>query len=168
MSEHNNITTYSDDDECVFRVQQFPNIPTTPITIDGLSIPVVIYSGTTVNIVDIDTYYKLRTLKKVQITPSNIRVFKHGSTIPLNILGTINVNVECNGKRVPAQFVVVKKQGTGCLIGHMSSTQLDFCMLPTRSPHNPRTFFQASLPHFLPFLRVRQIKRLSTNYPCRS
>ena len=89
MSEQNNVTSYSDDDECIFRVQQFPNLPTTNINVDGLSVPVVIDSGATVNIADIDTYYKLRTLRKVEIMPSNIRLFTYGSTIPLNILGTI-------------------------------------------------------------------------------
>ena len=78
VSEHNNVTSYSDDDECIFRVQQFPNLPTTDINVDGLSIAVVIDSGATVNIVDRDTYYELRALKNVEIMPSNIRLFTYG------------------------------------------------------------------------------------------
>ena len=113
VSEQNNVTSYSDDDECIFRVQQFPNLPTTNINVDGLSVPVVIDSGATVNIADIDTYHKLRTLRKVEIMPSNIRLFTYGSTIPLNILGTITVKVERNGKQILAQFVVVNNRGTG-------------------------------------------------------
>ena len=50
VSEHNNVTSYSDDDECIFCVQQFPNLPTTPL-------------GATVNIVDRDTYYSYVHLK---------------------------------------------------------------------------------------------------------
>ena len=125
VSEHNNVTSYSDDNECIFRVQQFPNLPTTNINVDGLSIAVVIDSGATVNIVDRDTYYKLRALENVEIMPSNIRLFTYGSKIPLNILGTITVTVEFAGKQVPAQFVVVNNGGTGCLLGHKSATQLD-------------------------------------------
>ena len=101
---NNNVTSYSDDDECIFCVQQFPNLPTTNINVDGLSIAVVIDSGATVNIVDSDTYYELRALKNVEIMPSNIRLFTYGSKIPLNILGTITVTVECAGKHVPAQI----------------------------------------------------------------
>ena len=78
-----------------------------------------------VNIVDLDTYYELRALKNVEIMPSNIRLFTYGWSIPLNILGTITVTVECAGKQVPAQFVVVNNRGTGCLLGHKSATQLD-------------------------------------------
>ena len=125
MSEHNNVTSYSDDDECIFRVQQFPNLPTSNINVDGLSIAVVIDSGATVNIVDRDTYYELRALKNVEIMPSNIRLFTCGSKIPLNILGTITVTIECAGMQVPTQFVVVNNRGTGCLLGHKSATQLD-------------------------------------------
>ena len=57
--------------------------------------------------------------------PSNIRLFTYGSKIPLNILGTITVNVEYNGKQILAQYVVVDCQGAGCLLGHKSATQLD-------------------------------------------
>ena len=69
VSEHNNFTSYSDDDECIFRVQQFPNLTTTNINVDGLSIAVVIDSGATVNIVDRDTYYELRALKMSKLCP---------------------------------------------------------------------------------------------------
>ncbi len=125
VSEQVSVSSYSDDDECIFRVQHSPNLPITNINVDGLSVPVVIDSGATVNTVDIDTYYKLRALKKVQIMPSNIRLFTYGSKIPLNILGTITVNAEYNGKQIPAQFVVVDNQEAGCLLGHKSATQLD-------------------------------------------
>ena len=87
--------------------------------------PVVIDSGATVNIADIDTYYKLRTLRKVEIMPSIIRLFTYGSTIPLNILGTITVKVERNGKQILAQFVVVSNRGTGCFLRHKCATELD-------------------------------------------
>ena len=37
VSEHNDVASYSDDDQCIFRVQQFPNLPTNNINVDGLS-----------------------------------------------------------------------------------------------------------------------------------
>jgi hypothetical protein len=125
VSEQNNVTSYSGDDECIFRDNNFQIYLLLTNNVYGLSVPVVIDSGATVNITDIDTYYKLRTLRKVEIMPSNIRLFTYGSTIPLNILGTITVKVERNGKQIFAQFVVVINQGTGCLLGHKSATELD-------------------------------------------
>ena len=112
VSEQNNVTSYSDDDECIFRDNNFQIYLLLTNNVYGLSVPVVIDSGATVNITDIDTYYKLRTLRKVEIMPSNIRLFTYGSTIPLNILGTITVKVERNGKQILAQFVVVNNRGT--------------------------------------------------------
>ena len=59
--------------------------------------------------------------------PSKIRLFTYGhsSTIPLNILGAITVNIECNGKQIPANFIVINNRGTGFLLGHKSASQLD-------------------------------------------
>ena len=54
-------------------------------------VPVVIDSGATVNVVDIDTYHKLRALQAIKIMPTNIRLFTYGSTSTLNILGTVTV-----------------------------------------------------------------------------
>ena len=154
MSEHNNVTSYSDDDECIFCVQQFPNLPTTNINVDGLSITVVIDSGATVNIVDRDTYYELRALKNVEIMPSNIRLFTYGSKIPLNILRTITVTVEFAGKQVPAQFVVVNNQGTGCLLGHKSATQLDLLHITNSVSTQSEDISSKSLLSFPKFLKV--------------
>lgn len=51
--------TYSSrsDGRCLFRVQQSPNLHIIKVTVDGVSIPVVIYSGATINMIDLDTYY---------------------------------------------------------------------------------------------------------------
>jgi hypothetical protein len=50
-----------------FSCTTISKLPTTNINVDGLSVPVVIDCGATVNIADIDTYYKLCTLRKVEI-----------------------------------------------------------------------------------------------------
>ena len=42
-------------DECVFRVCQFPNFPTTIVALEGLSVHMIIDYGASVNIVDPDT-----------------------------------------------------------------------------------------------------------------
>ena len=54
-------------DECVFRVCQFPNSPMTIVALEGLSVRMIIDSGASVNIVDLDTYYELSVLKEVKI-----------------------------------------------------------------------------------------------------
>lgn len=118
--------------QCVFRVHQFPNLPTTNITLAGLSVRMIIDSGASVNIVDLDTYHELRVRKKVQIMPSNIRLFTYGSTTPLNIRGTIAVRTEYNGKQIPAKFVVVDNRGTAS--PHPISRPTPSCCQTRRTP----------------------------------
>ena len=69
MSEQNNVTSYSDDDECIFRVQQFPNLPITNINVDGLSVPVVVDSGATVNIRILTHITSCVHLEKLKLCP---------------------------------------------------------------------------------------------------
>ena len=87
------------DDECVFRVCQLPSLLTTIVALEGLSVRMIIDSGASVNIVDLDTYYEVSVLKEVKIKYSFIYIWFYE---PLNIRGTISVWADYNGKLIPA------------------------------------------------------------------
>ena len=77
------------------------------------------------NVLDLETYHRLKARKGVQLMPSTLRVYAYGSTTPLNsILGTVSGRVKCNSAEIVAKFVVVHNQHAGCLLGRQTATQL--------------------------------------------
>ena len=84
----------------------------------------LIDSGASVNVLDLETYHRLSARKGVQLMPTNLRVYAYGSTTPLNILGTVSGLVKCNSDEIVAKFVVVPNKHAGCPLGRQTATQL--------------------------------------------
>ncbi|CAB4037087.1 Transposon Tf2-6 poly, partial [Paramuricea clavata] len=94
------------------------------LEIEHIPVQMLIDSGASVNVLDLETYHRLKARKGVQLMPSTLRVYAYGSTTPLNILGTVSGRVKCNCAEIVAKFVVVHDQHAGCLLGRQTATQL--------------------------------------------
>lgn len=113
----------SSGDECLFTVN-LQSDGATNVEIEGVPVNLLIDSGASVNVLDLETYHRLRALKGIKLMPSDLRVFSYGSTTPLNILGTISGRVKHNNHEILAKFVVVNNQSAGCLLGRQTATRL--------------------------------------------
>ena len=81
-------------------------------------------SGADVNIIDKDSFSKL----KGQVTVKNTRakLFAHNSTVPLPLLGKFTATIATEKRYDAADFYVVKgSESTGCLLGFTSAVNLD-------------------------------------------
>ncbi len=94
------------------------------LEIEHIPVQMLIDSGASVNVLDLETYHRLKERKGVQLMPSTLRVYAYGSKTPLNILGTVSGRVKCNSAEIVAKFVVVHNQHAGCLLGRQTATQL--------------------------------------------
>ena len=94
------------------------------LDIEHIPVQMLIDSGASVNVLDLETYHRLKARKGVQLMPSTFRVYAYGSTAPLNNLGTVSGRVKCNSAEIVAKFVVVHNQHAGCLLGRQTATQL--------------------------------------------
>ena len=94
------------------------------LEIEHIPVQMLIDSGASVNVLDLETYHRLSARKGVQLMPTNLRVYAYGSTTPLNILGTVSGRVKCNSDEIVAKFVVVPNKHAGCLLGRQTATQL--------------------------------------------
>ncbi|CAB4015924.1 Retrovirus-related Pol poly [Paramuricea clavata] len=63
------------------------------LEIEHIPVQMLIDSGASVNVLDLETYHRLKARKGVQLMPSTLRVYAYGSTTPLNILGTVSGRV---------------------------------------------------------------------------
>ena len=78
-----------------------------PITVEGTSIPVIIDSGASVNVLDSDTFSQL-TDKGIILRHSNVKIYPYGSEMPLPVKGTFNAIVSTPDFHTRADFVVVE------------------------------------------------------------
>ncbi|CAB3993335.1 Transposon Tf2-9 poly [Paramuricea clavata] len=94
------------------------------LEIEHIPVQMLIDSGASVNVLDLETYHRLKARKGVQLMPSTLPVYAYSSTTRLNILGTVSGRVKCNSAEIVAKFVVVHDQHAGCLLGRQTATQL--------------------------------------------
>ena len=94
------------------------------LEIEHIPVQMLIDSGASVNVLDLETYHRLKAQKGIHLTPSTLRVYAYGSTTPLNILGTVSGRVKCHSAEIVAKFVVVHNEHAGCLLGRQTATRL--------------------------------------------
>ncbi|XP_028414242.1 uncharacterized protein K02A2.6-like [Dendronephthya gigantea] len=118
----------SSENECLFtltahNVQQRSDRLHT-LELEHVPVQMLIDSGASVNVIDLDTYHRLKAQTGAKLMPSNLRIYAYGSPTPLNILGTITGRIKCNSAEIVAKFVVVHNKHAGCLLGKQTATQL--------------------------------------------
>ena len=114
---------------------------TVPITVEVTSIPVIIDSGASVNVLDSDTFSQL-TDKGIILRHSNVKIYPYGSETPLPVKGTFNANVSTPDLHTLADFVVVENLNAGSLLGKKTATELGLLRI---GPEYPRTVNQITV-----------------------
>ena len=113
----------SDEDEYVFSVHALNgNLPYADIVVNNKLVPVLIDTGSTINILDKNTYESLED--KPCLTPTQVTIYTYGSNKPLNnLLGYFTAKVTVNNVSYNVNFYVVDMKTT-CLIGHSTAIKL--------------------------------------------
>ena len=114
---------------------------TVPITVEGTSIPVIIDSGASVNVLDSDTFSQL-TDKGIILRHSKVKIYPYGSEMPLPVNGTFNANVSTPDLHTRADFVVVENLNAGSLLGKKTVMELGLLRI---GPEYPRTVNQLTV-----------------------
>ena len=123
------------DDEYCFTISS-PLAKTTFTLNNALPVEFLIDSGSSVNIINRDTFEKLESLMSLNLERSCVKVYPYGCKTPLPILGKCVVDIcsNCTDKRTFATFHVIDA-ATSCILGKSTSELL--CVLtvlqPTRS-----------------------------------
>ncbi|CAF1014506.1 unnamed protein product [Brachionus calyciflorus] len=99
----------------------------------GNTIRFLIDTGTTVNIIDENTFKNL-LVDKVNLTPAKSNVYGYGSKEALKVMGKFTANIEQNGKICHSDFIVCNGS-FGCILGLEALEALDVieisCSIPT-------------------------------------
>ena len=96
-------------------------LTTVNTTICGKTIPLLIDSGASCNVIDSKTWKKLQSSVKSEKCTNN--VYTYGSRKPLNVMGKFKANISINNEETHAEFLVVNTK-CGSLLGCKTATEL--------------------------------------------
>ncbi|XP_052776899.1 uncharacterized protein LOC128214457 [Mya arenaria] len=95
------------------------------VDIGGITIPVIIDSGATVNIIDRKMWEYMKERKvKCNSKLTNKKVYAYGNDKPLTVAGSFTADVTVSNKTVNAEFIVVEENGQA-LLGKTTAVELD-------------------------------------------
>ena len=92
------------------------------IKINHSNLPVIIDSGSTLNILDEKLYINIKP--SLPLATSTTKIFAYGSKQPLPLLGTFKATVTANRQQTTAKFHVTKGS-SGTLLGKKTAEYLD-------------------------------------------
>ena len=94
------------------------------VDIGGITIPVIIDSGATVNIIDRNMWEYTKERKvKCNNKLTNKKVYAYGNDKPLTVAGSFTADVTVSNKTVNAEFIVVEEKGQA-LLGKTTAVEL--------------------------------------------
>ena len=126
-----------------FTIANLSGIPKPPkcqVKIAGCSIPVMIDSGASVNILDAVTYDQITRTKRIKLIQTNHKIYSYGSSSPLPLKGIITTDISTDSKHLSAQFHVVDGN-SGNLLSYTTACQLSLLqvMINSTTHHLPST-----------------------------
>jgi hypothetical protein len=100
------------------------------ITVHGTEIPVIIDSGASVNVLDKNTFHRIYNgpQHSIKLSDSRVKLFSYGAVTPLPVLEKFDAMVTIpavSGKTASsanAQFIMVNRIDSGCLLGKSTAT----------------------------------------------
>ena len=94
------------------------------VLVDGLPIKFIIDSGSTVNIVDYNTFKLLKNTTKLFDT--NLQVFTYGSKDPLKLVGVFYPTLAVGSTQTIQPILVATHESAGCIMSEKTSSALGF------------------------------------------
>ncbi|XP_053392140.1 uncharacterized protein LOC128554851 [Mercenaria mercenaria] len=106
------------------------------VNIGRVTVPVIIDSGASVNVVDREVWGKLKANKvKCKSKLTNKKVFAYGHTKPLTVAVCFTANVSVNHRNTETEFFVIEEKGKALL---SKTLQLNWGFLLRRVPYGLR------------------------------
>ncbi|CAB4023777.1 Transposon Tf2-9 poly, partial [Paramuricea clavata] len=112
------------DDEYVFELGATGKMPHATVQIGNFPVDLIVDSGATVNVLDNETFAKIKANSPITLSKTNLKLFPYGSSTPLSIQGSFTAQVSHKDLITNAIFIVVANQNSGSLLGHKTATDL--------------------------------------------
>ena len=121
LSEHQQSNT---DEEFIYTIMASTKTPQTMIKIANVPVPIIIDTGSSVNILNYEHFKKINQQNPgIQLQPTTTNVFAYGAKQPIHLLGQFTANTQYHSKTTTSIFLVTKDNNT-CLLSYNTSTAL--------------------------------------------
>ena len=120
----NNVLTKddsSDEEEYLFSLNKSTDIT---IKIDEMPVEFLRDSGASINIIDDNTFNKLKRSININLLPTTTKIYAYNSHEPLQLKGVFYSNTEYKGNHYLAKIYVSANPNAGCILGRKASTEL--------------------------------------------
>ncbi|XP_064462921.1 uncharacterized protein K02A2.6-like [Ornithodoros turicata] len=114
----------SSDDNSIYNVRTAnKTLPKVRVNIGPVSTQALIDTGSSVNLVDAETFQKIQLKSDLELTPTSTQYFAYGSHAKLPIIGKFKTEIHVGDKRQPAEVAVVNKVAEN-IIGYETADAL--------------------------------------------
>lgn len=122
----------SDDEDYIFRLGSGKQTDII-MKVEGENIGFLVDSGALgVDVMDRNTFNKLKGKVKIKLYPSKTRIYGYASKIPLSVEGIFYGNASYKGTQQLIRFHVMTDEDSGCIIGRKTATELGLLNIPAR------------------------------------
>ena len=113
----------SDEDLCMlkFDTESRKVKPKTNVTIKGQKIKMTVDSGASINVIDEDTFSKL---KGIELHKTDVKAYTYGGKQPVRFLGKFSATIETRKSIAAADIYVIKEKNCGCLLSCSTAQEL--------------------------------------------
>ncbi|CAF1025218.1 unnamed protein product, partial [Brachionus calyciflorus] len=115
------INQLNDDKDYLFALDQTSTCPRIKLDILGNSLSFKIDTGASVNVIDMETFDKMKN--KPELEPYTTPIYAYGVGNPLICFGSFKAKVSVNGKEYFIEFKVMNGK-SGCLLSYNTSSNL--------------------------------------------
>ena len=128
VEKTNACDTSSDSEDYVFGMQEEENVnavkskqPSLNVTVNGLNVRMLVDTGSSINVLDENTYQKFQV--KPKLLKTDTKVFTYGSNTNFPLLGKFIGTLETQHK-ITTATIYVTKGASGCLLCYDSAVEL--------------------------------------------
>ena len=102
------------------------------MNVEGQNMGFLVDSGSWVDVIDKDSFNKLKNEVKAKLYPSKSKIFAYASKSPLSVEGVFYANVNYKGTFQICRFHVMSDASSGCVIGRNTATALGLLTIPEK------------------------------------
>ena len=114
------------EDECMYAVgitksRSEDKTPKVNITVGGYNFPILIDTGSTINVIERNTFNRIKAIKLEQ---TKVKAYPYNIAKPVQFLGKFEAVIQTKSRNAVASFFVLNEENSGCLLSASTAQEM--------------------------------------------